>query len=158
MSLVLVRVDDRLIHGQVTEVWVPHLTVHRILVVDDRVAQDSKEKKILTLGVSSSTQVEFLTVKQLVAQYPKLTQDKTRILVLFGRMDLAYQVYIQGFHYSHLNLGNIHEESGTKALSPSVCVNPGSFGQLKTLAQAGVTVTLQAIPSEREVSLQEFLK
>jgi len=158
MSLVLNRVDDRLVHGQVTEVWIPYLSIDRIIVVDNRIAEDPKEQKILSLGVASTIQLDVWKVEKAASEYPRLIKLNSRILILFRELDSAYRTYLRGFRYAHLNLGNVHEENANRNLSPSVSVTPDSFSQLKTLVQAGITITIQAVPSDKEVSFQEFLK
>lgn len=156
MSLVLIRVDDRLIHGQITEVWVPYLNANRIIVVDDEIAQDPTKRKILGLGVPPLIQFDVWGIEEAVKEYSNLLQNRSRTLILFGNLETAYQAHQRGFRYTQLNLGNIHENDEGGTLSPSICLCEGSLDRLGGLTEQGVAITIQAIPSEKGVPFGRF--
>ena len=63
MTLKLVRVDDRLIHGQVVAIWLKALNAHRIVIVDDRTARDEFLREVLILAAPRGVAVEMHEVE-----------------------------------------------------------------------------------------------
>ena len=60
MAIVEVRIDDRLIHGQVCGYWVPHHSVEKIVVIDDKIAKDEMRKTALKFGCPAKVKLSIL--------------------------------------------------------------------------------------------------
>jgi PTS system mannose-specific IIB component len=149
MSVVLARVDNRLIHGQVLEAWVPHVRADYILVVNDVVAKDPFRKQLMLSCVPKSLQVKICSLEELPALSQCHLERKHNLLVLFATPQDALSAYENGLKFSRLNLGNMHLEQGKRCISRTLAVDENDTHTLDRFTQLGVEVTAQCVPSDK---------
>ena len=86
----LVRLDYRLLHGQVCFTWVQHVSANRVIIVDDASANDDLKKSALKLAKPQGVRLNVFTLEQIMARMPKVKQLKENIIMIFGNVhDLA---------------------------------------------------------------------
>ncbi len=157
MTLALVRLDDRLIHGQVVIGWVNALGATRIVVVDDRVAANTWEQDIYRLGVPAGLTVEFHAVAAAAKGIDDWAARSERFIVLVADVGSAARLCELTDTVSVLNLGGIHDGSGRVQRLPYIYLSEDEASRLKSVAEAGVRVEAQAVPTERPIPLDEVL-
>lgn len=140
------RIDSRLIHGQVIEAWLPHLSVKRVVVADDEAAVDPLAKAAYGLAVPEDVELVLSAVRQV--DFQKLANDRVPTLVLFREVKSAVLARESGLPDGMLNVGNVHSGPGRVFVSRSVFLDPSDSDALAALAQSGMTVRMQAVPSE----------
>ncbi len=155
MSIDLVRVDNRLIHGQVVEAWVPYVKADRIIVVDDESANDSLKRSILELATPADIRLDVVTVAEMVRLYATQEFEKDHVLVLFAGPCQAFAAFKAGFSFKTLNVGNVHFAQGKMRMTSSVCVDQEEMNVLRELARHGVVVELRSVPRETSRLLTE---
>ncbi len=150
----LVRVDNRLIHGQVVEAWVPRLRATRMVVADDEAFQSPLVRAAMGLAVPSSVEVwiEPLTG----VQYPTLVEDASRTLLLIRDVAGVLAARERGLRLTHLNLGNIHYGPGRRKVSASVFLSKEELDQLKRLVDQGVEVEARGVPTDALVDFAQM--
>jgi PTS system mannose-specific IIB component len=140
------RIDSRLIHGQVIEAWLPHLAVKRVVVADDEAAVDPLAKAAYALAIPPEVELVLAPLAKL--DFKKLAADGVPTLVLFREVKSAVTAREYGLPDGMLNVGNVHSGPGRVAVSRSVFLDPNDARALATLAQSGMTVRVQSVPSE----------
>ena len=150
----LVRVDNRLIHGQVVEAWLPHLKVARVVVADDEAASSPLVRAAMALAVQSAIEVQIQPLAQV--DFAAVSRDPVRTLVLFRDVAAVPFAWEHGLKLEHLNLGNVHFGTGRRQVSPSVFLAESELQALERLAQEGVHVEARAVPNEKPVDLAEI--
>ncbi len=150
----LVRVDNRLIHGQVVEAWLPFLKVERVAVADDEAASNDLIRAAMGLAVQPS--VEVLIHPLAEVPFEALSRDDVKTLVLVRDVQGAVTAKARGLELSKLNLGNVHFATGRRQVSPSVFLSPEEMEQLKMLADEGVEVDARGVPAEKPVTFTEL--
>lgn len=149
MTTLLVRVDDRLIHGQIVETWVPHLNINQIIVADDEVFHNPFKKKIMGMCAPPRVNVLIKTVPDAVNY---LKNDflhpaaSYRTMVLLASIEAAEQAIKLGLPFNRLNLGNLHYESGKTQISASISLNRQEIALLEDINQRGISVFVQPVP------------
>ncbi|MDY0187862.1 MAG: PTS sugar transporter subunit IIB [Syntrophus sp. (in: bacteria)] len=156
-DIVLVRVDDRLIHGQILEAWLPFLKASCIIVADDGVATDFFRETVMRMAVPNETEVLFRSIDALSGNYPCKPESGKRTLVLFSCISDAVRAYESGFRFSKLNIGNVYNENGERICSPSVLLGSQDMDFLKDLVRDNVTIQLQRVPRERSFDFKNFI-
>lgn len=146
------RVDNRLIHGQVVEAWLPQLGVRRIVVLDDEAAHNPLTRAAMGLAVPSEVTVEILAAS---ADLAAVQASKERVLLLFRDVHGAVAACARGLRLETLNLGNVHFAEGRVAVSPAVFLSRIEIGELEGLAATGVAIELRTLPRDRPLSLGE---
>lgn len=149
--IVLSRIDNRLIHGQVIEAWLPHLRVRRLVVADDESAMDPLTRTVMTMAVPP--QVTVVLEKVGAVDFRGMAQDDIRTLVLFRDVATALVARALGLPNGVLNVGNVHAGPGRLALSRSVFLSGDEKTSLNGLQLGGMDVRLQAVPSDSAVAL-----
>jgi mannose/fructose/N-acetylgalactosamine-specific phosphotransferase system component IIB len=154
-SVVLVRVDNRLVHGQVLEAWLPALDAHGVLVADDEAAGNVLARSAMALAIPPRVKFEVLRV-QAAAEALKAGgkgPPSSRTLVLLRDVRDAEALQKAGVPLPQLNLGNVHFGAGRKQVSPSVYLDAGEVQILTRLAEQGTQVELRAVPSDAPMTL-----
>ena len=150
MNLVLTRIDNRLIHGQVLEAWVPFVKADCIVVANDDIAVNPLKKMMMQASVPTRMRVEIGTVEETVALLNSGRLNDCRVLLLFGTTADAVRAYRNGLVYEQLNLGNLHADKGKARLSCTVFLDSTDLDDLELLDQAGVDITARCIPADGE--------
>lgn len=157
MNLVLTRIDNRLIHGQVLEAWVPFVKADCIAVANDDIAANPLKKMMMQASVPTRMRVEIGTVEEIVDLLNSGDLNKCRVMLLFGTTADALRAYRQGLAYEHLNLGNLHADKGKARLSCTVFLDSTDLDDLELLDQAGVDITARCIPADCERAWRKLI-
>lgn len=150
MGIVLVRVDNRLIHGQILEAWVPALRADCIVVANNKLAEIAFQKLLMESAVPKGIKVAIGTIEEMVQLLRSKDLVDRRVLLLFDNPEDALQAHRLGAPFDELNLGNLHGGKNKKRLSCTVALNDEDITQLKALEADGVKVILQCVPSDRQ--------
>ncbi|HRY29343.1 MAG TPA: PTS sugar transporter subunit IIB [Elusimicrobiota bacterium] len=157
MPLVLVRIDDRLIHGQVVEGWLRVIQASLIVVVSDEVAEDPFQVSLMGLAVPPDVRVVALKVSD-AADFLKSDAVKDdRVMVLMAGVRAARRLVESGVEMATLNLGGLHEAAGRVALTPFLCLNADDRADIEFLLKKGVYVEVRALPNDEKRNVREFL-
>lgn len=159
MSIELVRLDDRLIHGQVVAGWVKSLYSTSIVVVDDEVAGDPFQESLMRMAVPEGIDVEVLPVGKCNGLFWQLEKSPRKTIVLFSQtIDLFTLFSHNKFPLSVLNIGGVGFGEGREQLAESLFLSEAEMKMLADMANAGVEVELQPTPFDRVISLHDLLK
>jgi mannose/fructose/N-acetylgalactosamine-specific phosphotransferase system component IIB len=156
VSLLLHRIDDRLIHGQVVVGWGQPLDVGFVVLVDDEVATSEWEQDLYRMGVPPEMEVYFLTAADAVSELPKFRADHRRGILLTGDIETMLRL-VRGGGITHVNVGGIHHRAGRTQRLRYVFLSPEEEQALRDLAGTGVTVTAQDVPGARPVPIDDLL-
>ncbi|AMV72562.1 hypothetical protein JCM30471_10810 [Desulfuromonas carbonis] len=150
MSIVLVRIDNRLIHGQVLEAWVPAVRANCIVVANDQAASAPFQRMLMEAAVPKGIKVLIGSVAESSALLSTGELDDFRVLLLYATSEDALRGLRSGAPFHELNLGNMHAGAGKQKLSCTIALDPEDIGNLQQLEADGVRIMSQCIPSDRE--------
>jgi len=158
MSVVLFRIDERLIHGQVVMGWGPELRPEHYVVADDELAARAWEQDLYRLGLPETATAEFLSIADATARLQALESDPRLTIVLTrsvsAMVGLAGGGGLQG---REVNVGGVHHAPGRTERLPYVFLDSEDEAYLKSLEDAGVVVSARDLPSSRAVGLASLL-
>jgi mannose/fructose/N-acetylgalactosamine-specific phosphotransferase system component IIB len=158
MPIVLYRVDERLIHGQVVVGWGSQLRPDRYLVVDDSLAASEWEQELYALGVPERTGVEFVTPDLARTELPGWRQSELRSTLLTrdlpAMLELARGGTLKG---EKLNLGGMHLKKGRVEILPYLFLDESDRLTLRELAREGLEISAQNLPGSHKVTLKSLL-
>jgi mannose/fructose/N-acetylgalactosamine-specific phosphotransferase system component IIB len=156
VSLVLYRVDDRLIHGQVVVGWGQPLDIGFIVLVDDQVACSDWEQELYRMGTPPEMDVYFHPVEDAARALPMYESDKRPGILLTGDIESMLRlVKLAGVR--EVNLGGIHHRPDRRQRLRYVFLSAEEERLLREIAQEGATVTAQDVPATHPVELSELL-
>lgn len=148
-NILLTRIDNRLVHGQIGCVWEATLGADVIVVVDDIASYDAIQQTLMDI-TAKTTHVKIVYLP-LENAYEKIREilDTKKIFLVIRTPREAKQLYDSGIHFKELNIGNMHFSTGKKAIRKKVYVNEEDKENLNYLREAGVHVYIQDIPGDK---------
>lgn len=152
--MVWVRIDNRLVHGQVIEAWLPYTGARHLIVANDELAQDILRQQITSLAVPQRVQIHFVPVEQLSRTVAACGEDK--IFALLGTCQDAVRALHGDIPGMQLNVGNLHCGPNKHQLLPHVAVTDEELSMLKDMS-AKYTVDFRSVPAEKARGLDELL-
>jgi len=155
--IALVRVDNRLVHGQVLVTWVPYLDARRLVVADDDVARSSLARAAMTLALPPGLEAVIEPLDRV--DFRALSAASPAALVLVrdvAELERARAAGLTPELVRTLNLGNVHYTPGRRQITPSVFLSAEELAALESLAAAGFTVEARALPQDAAVALSEI--
>ncbi len=154
MSIVVARIDDRLVHGQVVIGWGRPLELSRIVLVDAEVAASAFERELYQMAVPAGIEVEFLAPDEAPARIEALGSADERVLVLTGSVDTMVTL-AKSCHGAivKVNLGGIHAQPGRREYLRYVYLSGRELDDLRTVEAAGIEVSAQDLPTTAPVPL-----
>ena len=157
MNIVLIRVDDRLIHGQILESWLPYLKAQCIVVANDLLAEDSFQMAILSMAVPERIKLRMVSVDSVGELNSDLElSGKTTLVIVSSVLD-AYRIIQNGISAGKINLGNMRSSGADKQLMYSFWVRQKDIVMLKEIITQGIFVNLQSVPREKEIDIKDIL-
>jgi mannose/fructose/N-acetylgalactosamine-specific phosphotransferase system component IIB len=159
MPIVLLRVDERLIHGQVVVGWGEHIHMDRIAVVDDEISASPWEQELYCLGVPPSVDAQFATVDEARQQLPRWREDPHRMTVLLRDCQTLERLADGGtLKGMEVNLGGLHFAPGRERVLPYLFLSKADRESLKHVAEEGASVTARDLPASRPVPLTSLVE
>ena len=159
MPILLFRVDERLIHGQVVIGWGSQLHPNRYLVVDDDLACSEWEQDLYRLTVGDGTEVSFMTVEQARQHLPEWMDSAVGTVLLTRDLDsmlrLARNRLLDG---KNVNLGGIHYGKGRKKVCSYLYLDDLDRGRVRGLEEEGMHVAGRDLPGSLKVGLTDLLE
>jgi PTS system mannose-specific IIB component/fructoselysine and glucoselysine-specific PTS system IIB component len=158
VSVDLVRIDDRLIHGQVVVGWGQTLGAEFIVLVDDDVAASDWEQELYRMGVPPSVEVMFASVADAGRNIGAWERDGRRGILLTGDIaTMARLCAATNGAITAVNVGGIHYREGRRERLRYVYLSDEEAGELGKLARSGVEVSAQDVPTGTRVSVEDLL-
>jgi N-acetylgalactosamine PTS system EIIB component len=155
--IVLVRVDNRLLHGQILEAWVPRLRIQKVVIADDVAAGNPLALAAMTLCVPPELPIDVRPIQQV--DWTALAGDPSRTLVLIRDLSDLQRARASGLTSvlaPNVNVGNIHFAPGRHPVTPSVFLADPEMETLRLLQGAGFAVEARAIPAETPTGMAEI--
>lgn len=146
MAIVLVRIDDRLIHGQVSIGWGPTLRPDHIVLLDESVAGNDWELELYRAAAPDGATVDAVTVPEAAAAWRLWHADARRILVLVRSPRTLRALGQAGIALPELNVGGMHFSAGKREVLPYVFVDDADCDALRALHRAGAIIEARDLP------------
>lgn len=161
-KIAALRVDDRLIHGQVAMTWTKQLKVKGILVANDDAAADSTQKMALKMAAPAGIKVLVKPVEEAIRVLNHPKAETMRILVLTRTIQDALLVRSRTREIEFLNIGNVGRFDGIDAsektvVTPTIMLTTDEIANLKQLIQLDQNTCMQQVPNGERKTAAEIL-
>lgn len=158
MPLLLARVDDRLVHGQVAHGWGKALRPTLLLIVSDELAADPARGDLYLLAIPEGATGRCISVSQALAPETRALVERERAIVLFASLEEPLRLVEGSFPLPELNVGGLHHAPGRSAVLPYVFLDEGDRARLRRLDALGVRIAARDLPTNPEHPLEELLR
>ncbi|MBI5574029.1 MAG: PTS sugar transporter subunit IIB [Elusimicrobia bacterium] len=158
MSIVLIRIDDRLIHGQVIEGWLKTVHADTILVVSDEVVNDEIQKQLMGLAVPENIKLTIADVKNSVEIINAGHETEERIFVLVPDIETVSKMIELKVEMESLNLGGLHWSQGKTQYMKAVSLDEKEIKQIKEIKKRGIEIESRALPMDDRMDILKFIE
>lgn len=154
MTIIAARIDGRLIHGQVANLWTTKLNISRIMVVDNDVVTNDLEKTGLKLATPAGVKLSVLTEEKAAANILAGRYDSQRLLIVARKPDRFLSLIEKGVAIPELNVGNMSQTPETRSVTRSVNVVDEDIKVFDAIKAHGTKIVHQMVPNDSE---QDFM-
>lgn len=156
-NIVNVRIDERLIHGQVAGIWAPSLHTQRIIVINDEAAADSLQKSSLRMAAPTSMRLSVLPVESAAKNIRSGKYGKQRLFLVFKNPTDVLRYLKAGGKLTHVKVGNMSYKEGSKDITKSIKVLE-EIDVFESIAAMDINVTAQLVPNDPVVDFMDKLR
>ncbi|MDR2395858.1 MAG: PTS sugar transporter subunit IIB [Endomicrobium sp.] len=158
MAIILIRVDDRLVHGQIVQGWLKTLDVDVVLVVSDLAANNKIQQTLMELALPSSIRLDIKTLKDATTSLINREYDKENIMILAAYPSEVLYMIEKGLEITSLNIGGMHFINGRKQLAENVCVNNEDIENLRQIYSKGIEIESRVLPNDDKLNIMDILE
>ena len=158
MTISAVRIDGRLIHGQVANLWTTKLGVTRIMVIDDKVAASDIEKSGLKLARPAGIDLSVLSEKVAADHINRGGYDSQKVFIVVKRPQVLLDLVNDGVKLETINVGNMSQTDETTQITNSINVVQDDVDAFKALHEKGIKITQQMVPGDQANDFMAILK
>lgn len=152
-NILLTRIDNRLIHGQVGVTWTTTLGANLLIVADDEVAKNEMQQKLMAVTAKSSgAGVRFFSLEKTAAIIDKAAPEQKIFIICRTPAEVRYLVE-HGVPIKDVNVGNMHFVEGKRPISKKVYVDDKDLDDLHAIQNAGVNVFIQDVPGTEKIKV-----
>lgn len=156
-QIVLTRIDDRLIHGQVMTSWLNYTSANKIMVIDDQTAGDPFMKTILKSAVPANIGLGLFTVERAAVRLKKGFQSDDKVIILVKYPKTILSLIEKGVHFENLNIGGMGAASGREKFYKNISATEEEKMILKKIINTGCKVEIQIIAEDGKVDVSKLL-
>lgn len=152
----LLRIDHRLIHGQVAVFWVSHAKADTIVVATDGYANDQLMRMTMSLAKPRNVELIILNTSDAITCLNNSESARKNILVVAGTTSEAVRL-VEACDINEINVGAMNAEQGRKKVGLQVFINEEEMADLSKIHNLGRNVFLQAKPTDKKVMFRDIL-
>jgi PTS system mannose-specific IIB component len=157
MAVVLVRIDDRLIHGQVVVGWARSLRIERIVVANDRISRDEFQKRLMEISADEGMDIIVMGVNDAASRMrDHLFDDKTTLLLIENPKD-ALRLIEKGVRLDEINVGCMGSGEGRRKILPYLFIGEEEEEIFRRLGEYGVKIEVRALPQDPKIDLMGLM-
>ena len=158
MSLVLARVDQRLIHGIVVTQWAGATKAKRLMVVDDEVSKDDIQKAAMRMSKPAGTGMSIIDTETAIKNFKAGKYDNHNVFMIVREPSTLVKLAENGVVIPKVNIGIMFDGEGKKTVKKMVSVDEAEVNDFKKWVSMNIPVTFHYVPSETEETLETYIK
>ncbi|HJF86915.1 MAG TPA: PTS sugar transporter subunit IIB [Companilactobacillus farciminis] len=154
MTVVLARIDQRLIHGLIVNQWAQSLNVKRFMVVDDEISKNESIKASMRMSKPAGTGMSIIDTQKAITNFNAGKYDAQRVFVLVKEPETLIKLIEGGVDIPKVDLGIIFNEDGREPVSKFVALNDEERKDLQTIQSKNIPLVIQYVPTDNEESFK----
>lgn len=158
MKIVLVRVDDRLIHGQVALGWTRTVGATHIVVANDEVANDKTQVMLLKMASPTGVKASILSVEDAAKKLVAKAFKRDKVLVLVRDAKSLLRLMDGGVALPQVNIGNVRITPERERIIKEVAATPDEMADWKELDNRNVQLEAMWLPNSKSVNFNDIIK
>lgn len=157
MAICGVRIDERLIHGQVATAWCKAVEATRIMIIDDEVIKDPLQKMALKSAVPVGMKLSLLNIEKAVANLKTDKYEGQNVFIVVKKPEVIEALVNDGIPIQEVIVGNMAAKEGSMVLYRTVSITSKDEQALRQIISAGIPIYLQMVPKDKKIAIGEIL-
>ena len=155
-NILLTRIDNRLIHGQVGMTWTKSIGANLVLVANDQVAEDTVQQNLMDMAVPPTVDTRYFTLQKTIDIIGRAAEDQLIFIVVKTPQD-ALTLVEGGVPIKKINIGNLHYSEGKTQITNTVSIDDEDRKSFKKLMEHGVQLEIRGVPTESATDINKYL-
>ncbi len=151
-NIAFLRIDDRLVHGQVIVGWLPEIKPDNLVVVNDNVAEDAMRQDLMSLSVPPDVELEFYSVSDISDE----DVDENSFILVTSPKD-AWECLQKDIKPLRFNVGGMHSKDGKEEIFEALHVDDEDRKYFDLIIKSGVEPIFQPTPQNQPMPLGDIL-
>ena len=156
-NILLTRIDNRLVHGQVATQWCGSIGANLILVANDKVEKDTLRQGLMDMAAPSYASMRYWSLEKTINNIHKAA-DRQLIFIVCETPEDVLKLVEGGVPIKKVNIGNMHMAEGKRQVAVSVAVDDKDVEAFKKLRELGVELEIKRVPSEPSENIEKLFK
>lgn len=148
--ILLLRVDHRLLHGQVAFSWTQYLQADCLLIANDEVMTDELRKTTIKLAKPPAVKLVIKSIDAAIEAINSGVTDKYKLFIVVESVNDAWRLGSRLAEITSINLGGIKARTGSKNIAKSINLLPDEILQLKALQASGKEIEIRQVPNDHK--------
>ncbi|MDR2665917.1 MAG: PTS sugar transporter subunit IIB [Endomicrobium sp.] len=158
MPIVLVRIDDRLIHGQVVQGWLKAINVDVVLIASDTVAQDETQQILMAMTMPSDVKLVVENLKDATSKVVRGEYAREKMMILTTSPSDVLYMLDNGTDFKSVNVGGMHFKNGKKQLLYNLYADVVDLENLYKICRKGVEIEGRIFPKDEKVNIMHLIE
>ncbi|AIJ08886.1 PTS N-acetylgalactosamine transporter subunit IIB [Edwardsiella piscicida] len=155
-NILMTRIDNRLVHGQVGVTWTNTLGANLVLVANDAAAADPVQQNLMDMVVAEGVQTRYFTLQKTIEVIHRAA-DRQKIFIVCKTPQDVLTLVRGGVPIHFVNVGNMHFAQGKRQIHKTVSVDGEDIAAFHALAQLGIPCEIRRVPDEAGESIHPLL-
>ncbi|HPW52926.1 MAG TPA: PTS N-acetylgalactosamine transporter subunit IIB [Erysipelotrichaceae bacterium] len=156
-NILLTRIDNRLIHGQVATQWNSSLGANLILVANDDSASNTLRQSLMDMAAPAGVATRYWTIEKTIANIHRASDTQRIFIVCENPIDVLKMVE-GGVPIKKVNIGNMHMAEGKRQVATTVAVDDKDVAAFARLQELGVELDIRKVPNEASEDVSKLFK
>lgn len=157
-NIKLIRVDFRLLHGQVVTNWIRQVSADSVLIVDDELAKDKFMAQVFLMAAPPGVKVAIRSIEKACYAFENDIFKNKQLLILFKSIENAKLAFDRGFPMTEIQIGGLGNATNKIMISNELSLSQEEGEQLLAMQEKGVKVSLQVTPKDPKIPLNTAMK
>ena len=154
-NIILARIDNRLLHGQVATQWTKAIGANLILVANDEVAGNKMRQGLMDMAAPNGVDTRYWTIQKTIDTIHKAA-DRQKIFIIIESPEDALRLVEGGVPIKKVNVGNMHMSEGKRQVAGVVAVDDNDINAFKALREHGIDLEIRKVPTEATESVEKL--
>ena len=146
-----IRVDNRLIHGQVVQAWLPKIKPDKVLVISKQATQNTLMAKMMRMALPQGYELEVLSAEDALESLKK--DEAKKVFILVEDLNQLAELAKLNIVLEKVNIGNTKYEEGKKEFSTGVYFDKQDLAIITELKKQNINFSIKALPSSLEAKI-----
>ena len=156
-NIVLTRIDNRLVHGQVATQWTNVIGANLILVANDTVASNKMRQSLMDMAAPNGVATRYFSIQKTIDVIHKAA-ERQKIFIICETPQDVLKLVEGGVPIKKVNIGNMHMSEGKRQVAQVVAVDDSDVEAFKKLREKGVELEIRKVPTESDENVEKLFK